>query len=85
VIDITNFTYASGDMSIATTSVPTIKQGQSITFNNLDAHARNGICTTITDCAEPCDGHTVSRTRLPTEDRFDSLSSGPAARPRRVA
>ena len=55
VIDISNFTYASGDMSIAT-SVPTIKQGQSITFNNLDAPKDNGIWHTITDCAAPCDG-----------------------------
>ena len=57
VIDISNFTYASGDMSIATT-VPTIKQGQSITFDNLDAPMGNGIWHTITDCAAPCDGHT---------------------------
>jgi plastocyanin len=56
-IDISNFTYASGDMSIATT-VPTIKQGQSITFDNLDAPLGNGIWHTITDCAAPCDGHT---------------------------
>ena len=57
VIDISNFVYASGDMSIAT-SVPTIKQGQSITFDNLDAPLGNGIWHTITDCAAPCDGHT---------------------------
>jgi plastocyanin len=56
-IDISNFAYASGDMSIAT-SVPTIKQGQSITFDNLDAPLGNGIWHTITDCAAPCDGHT---------------------------
>ena len=55
VIDISNFAYASGDMSIATT-VPTIKQGQSITFDNLDAPLGNGIWHTITDCAAPCDG-----------------------------
>jgi len=57
VIDIDNFAYASGDMSIAT-SVPTIKQGQSITFNNLDAPLLNGIWHTITDCEAPCDGST---------------------------
>ena len=56
VIDISNFAYASGDMSIATT-VPTIKQGQSITFDNLDAPLGNGIWHTITDCAAPCDGY----------------------------
>jgi plastocyanin len=57
VIDIDNFAYAAGDMSIATT-VPTIKQGQSITFKNLDAPLLNGIWHTITDCEEPCDGST---------------------------
>jgi plastocyanin len=57
VIDISNFAYAAGDMSIAT-SVPTIKQGQSITFNNLDAPLNNGIWHTITDCDGPCDGST---------------------------
>jgi plastocyanin len=57
VIDISNFAYAAGDMSIAT-SVPTIKQGQSITFNNLDAPLNNGIWHTITDCEGPCDGST---------------------------
>jgi plastocyanin len=57
VIDISNFAYASGDMSIAST-VPTIKQGQSITFDNLDAPLGNGIWHTITACREPCDGHT---------------------------
>ena len=55
VIDISNFAYASGDMSIATT-VPTIKQGQSITFDNLDNPLGNGIWHTVTDCAAPCDG-----------------------------
>jgi hypothetical protein len=57
VIDIDNFAYAAGDMSIATT-VPTIEQGQSITFKNLDAPLLNGIWHTITDCEEPCDGST---------------------------
>ena len=56
-IDISNFAYASGDMSIAST-VPTIKQGQSITFDNLDSPMGNGIWHTITDCAAPCDGST---------------------------
>jgi plastocyanin len=57
VIDIDNFAYAAGDMSIATT-VPTIKQGQSITFKNLDAPLLNGIWHTITDCEAPCNGST---------------------------
>ncbi len=57
VIDISNFTYASGDMSIATT-VPTVKQGSSLTFKNLDSPLGNGIWHTITACRLPCDGKT---------------------------
>ncbi|MGO9877463.1 MAG: hypothetical protein ACLPVY_27115 [Acidimicrobiia bacterium] len=57
VIHISNFTYSAGDMSIAT-SVPTVKVGQSITFDNLDAPLDNGIWHTITSCQAPCDGYT---------------------------
>jgi plastocyanin len=57
VIPISNFVYARGDMSIAT-SVPTIKQGQYLTFKNLDAPMGNGIWHTITACKAPCDGKT---------------------------
>ena len=54
-------------MSIATT-VPTIKQGQSITFDNLDAPLGNGIWHTITDCAEPV--RRLQRHRVSTRQRF---------------
>jgi plastocyanin len=57
VIPISNFVYARGDMSIAT-SVPTIKAGQSLTFKNLDSPLGNGIWHTITACLSPCDGKT---------------------------
>lgn len=57
VIPISNFVYARGDMSVAT-SVPTIKVGQSLTFKNLDAPLGNGIWHTITACRAPCDGKT---------------------------
>jgi plastocyanin len=57
VIPISNFVYARGDMSIAT-SVPTVKVGQSLTFKNLDSPLGNGIWHTITACLSPCDGKT---------------------------
>ena len=57
VIPISNFVYARGDMSIAT-SVPTIRVGQSLTFKNLDSPLGNGIWHTITACLSPCDGKT---------------------------
>ena len=86
VIDISNFTYASGDMSIAT-SVPTIKQGQSITFDNLDAPLGNGIWHTITDCAAAVRRRAAaSRTRSPTARSCSTrVSSATAARRRRAS
>ena len=83
MIDISNFAYASGDMSIAT-SVPTIKQGQSITFDNLDAPLGNGIWHTITDCARAV--RRQHRYRVPARQRARSsstpVSSASAARRR---
>ncbi len=80
-IDISNFAYASGDMSIAT-SVPTIKQGQSITFDNLDAPLGNGIWHTITDCAAPCDGYTgIAYPLANGAIQFDSGELGAAGVP----
>jgi plastocyanin len=81
VIDISNFAYASGDMSLAT-SVPTIKQGQSITFDNLDAPLGNGIWHTITACREPCDGGTgIAYPLANGRIQFDSGELGDAGGP----
>ncbi|MGO9876636.1 MAG: hypothetical protein ACLPVY_22915 [Acidimicrobiia bacterium] len=81
VIDISNFTYSAGDMSIAT-SVPTIKVGQSITFDNLDAPLGNGIWHTITSCAAPCDGYTGIAYPLANGPiQFDSGELGTAGPP----
>jgi len=81
VIDISNFTYSAGDMSIAT-SVPTIKVGQSITFDNLDAPLDNGIWHTITSCQAPCDGYTGIAYPLANGPiQFDSGELGTAGPP----
>ena len=65
VIPISNFVYARGDMSIAT-SVPTIKAGQSLTFKNLDSPLGNGIWHTITACRRRATARPASRSRSPT-------------------
>ena len=57
-------------MSIAT-SVPTIKQGQYLTFKNLDAPLDNGIWHTITACRAPCDGKTGIA--FPLAERVDPI------------
>jgi plastocyanin len=58
VVPIENFVYARGDMSVAD-SVPTVKPGGSITFDNsIDAPLENGIWHTITSCKAPCNRST---------------------------
>ncbi|MBI2708434.1 MAG: hypothetical protein HYX34_01865 [Actinobacteria bacterium] len=57
-IMIDNFVYSRGDMSVAS-SIPSVKVGQSITFDNsADAARENGIWHTITVCKAPCNGKT---------------------------
>jgi plastocyanin len=81
VIPISNFVYARGDMSIAT-SVPTIKAGQSLTFKNLDSPLGNGIWHTITACRLPCDGKTgIAFPLADAKVVFDSGELGIADQP----
>ena len=81
VIPISNFVYARGDMSIAT-SVPTIKQGQYLTFKNLDAPLDNGIWHTITACRAPCDGSTgIAFPLADASIQFDSGELGTGGPP----
>lgn len=57
-VNISGFLYRRGNMSVTgvTGRPPTIKAGQSITFNNLDA--TQTIYHTITACAAPCNKQT---------------------------
>jgi plastocyanin len=56
-IKIEAYGYARGDMSYST-AVPTVKPGESITYNNVDAPFFNGQWHTITACKAPCNATT---------------------------
>ena len=57
VIPIQDWVYGEGDMNYAV-SVPTVKAGQTITYDNLDANIGRGQWHTITACAAPCNQST---------------------------
>jgi plastocyanin len=56
-INIVDWVYGQGDMNFST-GVPTVKPGESITYDNLDAPLGNGQWHTITACAAPCNKST---------------------------
>ncbi len=56
-IDIQDWLYSQGDMS-ATANVPTVKPGETITYDNLDANIGVGQWHTITSCKAPCNKST---------------------------
>jgi plastocyanin len=82
VIPIENLVYARGDMTVAD-SVPTVAQGDSITFDNsIDAPLANGIWHTITSCKSPCNRSTGIAYPLADVDvTFDSGELGIAGPP----
>jgi plastocyanin len=53
-IPIASWIYAQGDLHVGQNVVPTVKPGQTITFDNLDAPLDNGQWHTITSCKAPC-------------------------------
>ncbi|MDO8364866.1 MAG: hypothetical protein Q7V88_18390 [Actinomycetota bacterium] len=53
VIPIQDWVYTEGDMTFAA-AVPTVRPGQTITYENLDANIGPGQWHTITACAAPC-------------------------------
>jgi plastocyanin len=79
-IPIENFVYSRGDMSVAD-SVPTVKPGGTITFDNaIDAPLGNGIWHTITSCTAPCNQSTGIAFPL-ANGTFDSGELGIAGPP----
>ena len=82
VIPIENFVYARGDLTVAN-SVPTVKQGRSITFDSsIDAPLANGIWHTITACKAPCNRSTgIAYPRANADVQFDSGQLGKAGPP----
>jgi plastocyanin len=81
-VQIDNFVYARGDMSIAD-SVPTVAPGATLTFDNSrDAPIANGIWHTITACKAPCNRTTGIAYPLADADvQFDSGELGKAGPP----
>jgi plastocyanin len=53
IIEIRNWMYGKGDM-FSGTSVPTVKPGQTITYDNKDAPIGKGQWHTLTACKAPC-------------------------------
>ncbi len=53
VIQIQDWLYGEGDM-MDTASVPTVRRGETITYENLDADLLNGQWHTLTSCKAPC-------------------------------
>jgi len=53
VVEIRNWMYGKGDM-FSGTSVPTVKPGQTITYDNKDAPIGKGQWHTLTACKAPC-------------------------------
>ena len=81
-VTIADFTYAPGDMSGLYDDVPTVKQGQPLRFDNVDAPLENGIWHTITACKAPCNGATGIAYPLADADiSFDSGELGDAGPP----
>jgi plastocyanin len=81
-LTISDFTFEAGDFSEDPSPVPTVKQGQSLTFDNLDAPKGLGIWHTITACAVPCNSSTgIAYPRANGNIQFDSGELGDAGPP----
>lgn len=82
-LDIIDFVYARGDMSSpAGAPIPSVKQGQTITFNNKDAPIGPGIWHTVTACKAPCNRETGVAYPLADADvQFDSGELGATGPP----
>jgi plastocyanin len=81
-LSISDFTYELGDFSEGPAPVPTVKQGQTLTFTNLDAPKGPGIWHTITACEAPCNASTGIAYPLANADiQFDSGELGTAGPP----
>jgi plastocyanin len=79
-VDIAGFLYGNGDLT-ARKPVPTVAQGQSITFDNLDA-ATDSVWHSITACKAPCTATTGVAYPIANGDvTFDSGQLGNAGPP----
>ena len=81
-IDIKNYLYSQGDLntSRAASRPPTVKAGQSLTFDNLDA--ANDTYHTITACRAPCNrGTGIAYPTANASRSFDSAELGTNSTP----
>jgi plastocyanin len=74
---IIDWVYEFGDTSEGADSVPTVAQGDTITFDNIDAPLDNGIWHTVTACKAPCNKSTgIAYPLADAEIEFDSGQLG---------
>ena len=79
-IPVSGFAYEKGDLS-ARGAIPTVAQGQPITFDNLDAQ-QFGVWHTITACKAPCNASTgIAYPIADASVQFDSGQLGNAGVP----
>jgi plastocyanin len=79
-IAVANFVYGSGDLNSGG-KIPTVREGQSITFDNLDAGGQS-VWHTITACKAPCTASTgVAYPIANASVEFDSGQLGDAGPP----
>jgi plastocyanin len=79
-IPIVSFEYGSGDLT-AKGKIPTVTEGQQITFDNFDASDQN-VWHSITACKAPCTGSTGVAYPLADADvQFDTGQLGNAGQP----
>ena len=80
-VDISHFLYGASDLT-ARKPIATVAQGQSITFDNLDADGQE-VWHSITSCKAPCTATTgVAYPLADANISFDSGQLGDGARPR---
>ncbi|MDQ1430883.1 MAG: hypothetical protein QOF40_1485 [Actinomycetota bacterium] len=79
-VSIGSFEYGAGDLA-AKGDVPTVQQGQSITFDNLDANGQR-VWHSITSCKAPCTASTgIAYPLADATVQFDSGQLGTAGAP----
>lgn len=82
-VDIDGFGYSDGDLESYPSDVPTVRAGEEIRFENLEAEANeNGIWHTVTSCEAPCNRSTgIGYPLADGRFAFDSGQLGDAGEP----
>jgi len=81
-VSISDYIYGAGDIAEGAKSIPAVKPGESITFDNADAPKGNGVWHTLTACSAPCTAATgVAYPLADGPVAFDSGQLGNAGEP----